>query len=413
MAVADQAIITVPEVTVTGSEDSVIPIEGLSATLADINVVNGGEAMSIVISGVPEDTRFTQGSQTGDGVWIIPEAELATLAIIPPEHYSGTMDLTLTAFTFESSNGDETFVSLPFEVEVTPLADEFLMVARNVELQASPSGLGFLELEFRPIDERGVEGEDGIQDGERLPEYATFTLTDVPDGVRVIPTLGGRLTVVDTDPDDGTRTWTFTGSAEQADALNLVTGPDAKQGFYTINVTGVTIDGDSQLTPPIADDFRLDIDEDDDDSLSLIAPDDGDSELEGDHGNDVLIGLGGADLLTGGDGFDLLVGGPGADTMSGGADVDVFQWRDGDLGGGVFDTIIDFESDDILDLSSIFAAQGLTFDPQEFDVNLFLTLTEAGGDTVISLFDGTPVVILEGVSGLTLEELYAQGSLLL
>jgi hypothetical protein len=129
------------------------------------------------------------------------------LAIIPHEHYSGTMDLTF-------SNGDETSVSLPFEVEVTPLADEFLIVARNVELQGSPSGLGFLELEFRPVDERGVEGEDGIQDGERLPEYATFTLTDVPDGVRVIPTLGGRLTVVDTDPDDGTRTWTFTGSAE-------------------------------------------------------------------------------------------------------------------------------------------------------------------------------------------------------
>lgn len=75
--------------------------------------------------------------------------------------------------------------------------------------------------------------------------------------------------------------------------------------------------------------------------------------LTGSNFNDILFGNVGAnrldggrgsDLLDGGDGNDVLVGGFGADTLSGGFGADTFEILF--EGGGVFDRILDFQSDD-------------------------------------------------------------------
>lgn len=402
-AKADEATLTVPEVTVVGVEDTSIPIPDLSAALTDTNAENGPEVISVVIDGVPEDTRFSAGAQNGEGSWVFPVDALASLEIIPPEHFSGTMNLTLRAFTFESSNGDEVSTSAPFTVEVNPVADPFLVVFRDVALDASPSGLGYIDPELRMTDQRGTD-----EIGERPPEYVTFTFENIPDGVRMIPELGGRLTK------QGSGTYVFTGTAEQAEALNLITGPGTKAKFnYIIDVTAVSIDGGNVLTTPVKDDFRLSIKENDSTSSTVDAEDDSDTLLEGGEGNDILTGLGGDDELVGGGGSDLLIGGPGRDEMTGGAGPDVFQWATGDLDGSL-DTILDFTiSEDILDLSQVFVDLEIDYDPQTFDVNDFLQLTNTIDGAEISLIDGSPIVILDGLSEVTLEQLFAQGAILL
>lgn len=397
-AVADEALITVPSEIVVGSEDEAIPIPDLSATLVDTNGENGGEVLSVVINGVPEDTRFNAGSQNGQGSWVFPVNALETLTITPPQHFSGIMNLTLEAFTFESSNGDETSVSKPFAIQVNPVPDSFLIVARDVDLDVSPSDLGYLDLELRMIDERGTD-----EAGERPPEYVTFTFEKVPDGVRFLPTLGGRLTT------DGSGTFVFTGTPEQAGALNLITGPGTNAEDKNIGVSGVSIDGGVVLSTPVRDQFRLSVGENDDTSVALS----GSGPLVGDIGNDVLTGDALDNTINGGGGSDLIIGGLGSDEMTGGAGRDVFQWSLADLDGSL-DRITDFTiAEDILNLSDVFTSIGINYDPQTFDVNNLLKLRDTIDGAEISLLDDTPVVLLEGVTGISLESLFAQGSILL
>lgn len=71
--------------------------------------------------------------------------------------------------------------------------------------------------------------------------------------------------------------------------------------------------------------------------------------VSGEEGNDALLGDDGNDKLSGNDGNDLLDGGAGNDELTGGAGVDTFRLRSG-FGK---DTIIDFQSDDILNLSGL------------------------------------------------------------
>jgi hypothetical protein len=380
-----------------GTEDTTFPIPGLSAALTDTNPTNGEEVLSVVIAGVPEDTRFSAGALNAQGSWVFPVEALPTLQITPPEHYSGTMDLTLQAFTFESSNGDEAVVMAPFEVQVDPVADSLLIVPEEVDINQLPSDPVGLNLNLRTVDQRGTN-----EPGERAPEYTQFIFENVPEGVRFVPTLGGRLI------DEGGGRFVFIGTVEQTEKLHLVTGSGTVGVVRNdVAITAVTMDGDSMLDPPVIDSFPLRIRRDDTRSLNAQAPDNSDTELVGDTGNDVLVGLGGNDLLIGGVGSDLLVGGPGTDVLTGGPGADIFQWS----GVDGLDTITDFNvGEDILDLSPLFVASGIPYDPQVFDVNADLELTDTVDGAVLS-FRSTPLVVLREVTS-SLEEMFQQGSLL-
>jgi Ca2+-binding RTX toxin-like protein len=405
VAEADEAVITVPGTITGGDEDTRIPIMGLSAALVDTNTDNGGEILSVVIQGQPENTRFSAGTQNGEqnGLfsWLVPVDELATLEVIPPEHFSGTMALTLRAFTFETSNGDLTDIGLPFTVEVTPVADEILFLAGDVVLPTSPSDLVLSDLALRMIDERGFEV------GETAPEYVQFTYTNVPTGVRLIPTMGGRL------ESDGSGAWIFTGTPAQASSLFFITGPGSVERFNNVvDVDAISLDGASTQAA-FNDNFRLTIDADDDDSLILTkAAKSG--TFEGDDGNDVFVGTDEPDVMDGGAGSDLFLGSLGIDTMTGGAGVDVFQWELADLDGST-DTITDFVvGTDILNLSNVFVTLGVDYDPQDdFDVNDFLSI--AGTTISLNIPGNTePVVDIAGVTGFTtLTAMFDAGSILL
>ncbi|MCB9963607.1 MAG: type I secretion C-terminal target domain-containing protein [Rhodospirillales bacterium] len=132
----------------------------------------------------------------------------------------------------------------------------------------------------------------------------------------------------------------------------------------------------------------------------------GNDTLTGGAGNDILFGQEGNDILNGGSGNDLLYGGSGADRFLFTSDA------------GHANVIGDFDAaeGDVLDLGGLLEG----FDPVTDAIADFVTLTETGGNTVVSVDTNgtdlgasfTAVVTLEHVTGLDVTTLYAQGTLI-
>jgi Ca2+-binding RTX toxin-like protein len=146
---------------------------------------------------------------------------------------------------------------------------------------------------------------------------------------------------------------------------------------------------------------------------------DGDDVLDGGDGDDVvnggahsdqLNGGAGTDMLFGSFGNDVLNGGAGKDTLSGGSGADRFVFDSVD---GIVDAITDFGTGDVLaigDLLTGFSAG------QEAD---FVNLVSNGTSTTVRVdadgaANGTTyasIVVLNGVTGITLEALVSAGQI--
>lgn len=98
---------------------------------------DGSESHFFVISGLPGGpgdagwgTSFNGGFNNGDGTWTFTPAQLAALQILPPNGFTGDLDLELTAFVFENdadfanpdpaSNKGLAVDTTPFTVTVNP-----------------------------------------------------------------------------------------------------------------------------------------------------------------------------------------------------------------------------------------------------------------------------------------------------
>ena len=135
--------------------------------------------------------------------------------------------------------------------------------------------------------------------------------------------------------------------------------------------------------------------------------------VSGSFGNDTFIGDGGDQTYSGNAGDDVFAAGAGNDTLTGGDGRDTFRWSVEELvdanGQSLGqNTITDFQiDDDRLELDGLADAVG------DVDANLRLTETEAGSVLSASFDDGATFVDLvtfDGVSGLSLDDLEADGS---
>ncbi len=390
--------------TVTGAEDASggIALSGLSSSLNDLVTANGAEVLSVVISGAPAGTRFSAGANNGDGSWTIPVPQLATLHVLPPLDYSGTMTLTLTGVALELSNGDEAQASQTFSVIVTPVADAVEILTPDVSLTAT--GVANLPMNVRMLD------DSGTSPGETGPELIQVTMTGLPSGAFLIASLGGTLT------DVGNGTWTFRGTEAQSNALQIGSGPGVATGTFNVLISAVTLDESSTLATPVLDNFQLTVAAPTDAGQSLTGGSGVDS-LTGGAGNDVLLGLGGNDILVGGNGLDRIAGGQGADTLTGGLGRDTFIWTSGDLTGGP-DTITDFTigtGGDALDLSALLSG----FNVQSSVLSDFVRVRPGSPNVIQIDADGsvggssfTDVVTNAGAASLDLDAMRQNGNLI-
>lgn len=106
--------------------------------------------------------------------------------------------------------------------------------------------------------------------------------------------------------------------------------------------------------------------------------------ITGNSGANLLNGANGADTLIGGGGDDTLVGGRAADLLVGGAGADVFRFAGANLGAD--------------------AVNGFSAAEDRFDLagGLFSARAQGGGNTTLTYAGGT--IVVNGVTGLTLEE---------
>jgi VCBS repeat-containing protein len=124
----------------------------------------------------------------------------------------------------------------------------------------------------------------------------------------------------------------------------------------------------------------------------------------------------GNDTVIGGDGSDVMAGGTGNDILTGGYGSDVFVFKES--GAANVDHITDFNvtEGDALDIKDLLVG----YQPGTSNIDNFLKLTESGGNTTVSVDasgDGVAthfvdVAVLDGVTGLMLNDLLAQHHLI-
>ncbi len=111
-----------PQITVQdeqGNEDTWTQLNLDSGASID---TDGSETLSIQISGVPDGAQLSPGTDLGGGVWTMTPAQLPSVCILPPNDFSGVIELTLHVTSTED-DGDSNTVSQAFEVDVIGVAD--------------------------------------------------------------------------------------------------------------------------------------------------------------------------------------------------------------------------------------------------------------------------------------------------
>ncbi|NIY76364.1 hypothetical protein HED22_11990, partial [Thalassospira sp. HF15] len=194
---------------VTGAEDSAISLD-LSASLNDLD--GGNETLSITISGIPEGAVLSAGTDNGDGSWTLTAGQLIGLSLTPPEDFSGSIDLDISA-TSREANGDTATTSSSFTVDVTGVADGATLDVSD----ASGREDSAIALD---IDTELLDGSENL----------SITIEGVPDGA----TLSAGT-------DNGDGTWTL--GSDQLDGLTI-TPAENFSGDIDLSVLVSTTDGD-------------------------------------------------------------------------------------------------------------------------------------------------------------------------
>ncbi|MFM5025603.1 type I secretion C-terminal target domain-containing protein, partial [Aeromonas caviae] len=235
---------------VTGSEDGTVNLAGFGATLID----NDGseQIVALQIKGVPDGfTLSAPAVNNGGGVWQVPVGtDFSKLTLIPPADFSGTVDLTLSAFTLDKGLTLPLETSAGFTVTVNPVGDA---VITDMQEQASGTEGDVITLNL------GVETRDTQATGgnagnvhENGPEQVRVTLEGVPDGAEIRLPSGVNGTVVDL----GGGRWQVTTDGGKLDAVELVTH-DAN-GAMAIKVTAQSLDNGA-LGPEVNGTIHLDV----------------------------------------------------------------------------------------------------------------------------------------------------------
>ncbi len=248
LPVNDPANLTVQNV--TGQEDGSVSLGGLGASLID----NDGseQIVGLQIKGVPDGfTLSAPAVNNGGGVWQVPVGtDFSTLTLIPPANFSGTVDLTLSAFTQDLGLTLPLETSAGFTVTVNPVGDA---VITDMQEQASGTEGDVITLNL------GVETRDTHATGgsvgnvhENGPEQVRVTLEGVPDGAEIRLPSGVSGTVVDL----GGGRWQVTTDGGRLDAVELVTH-DAN-GAMAIKVTAQSLDNGA-LGPEVNGSIQVDV----------------------------------------------------------------------------------------------------------------------------------------------------------
>jgi hypothetical protein len=205
---------------VSGTEDTAIALD-LSAAVTD-----SSESLTVEITGFPSGISVSHGSVSG-GVWTVDAADLGSLEITPPENFSGSMNLQVTA---TSTDGSDTAANTAsFTVTVAADADAPNATAQNVSGDEDSAISLNLSASLTDSSETLSAQITGVPSGASLSAG-----TDQGGGVWTIdPADLGALTV--TPPSDFSGTMNLQLEATSTDGSDTATTNAA----FTVTVAGV------------------------------------------------------------------------------------------------------------------------------------------------------------------------------
>ncbi|MFQ2018659.1 retention module-containing protein [Aeromonas veronii] len=235
---------------VTGSEDGTVNLAGFGATLIDND---GSERIvALQIKGVPDGfTLSAPAVNNGGGVWQIPVGtDFSKLTLIPPADFSGTVELSLSAFTLDKGLTIPLETSGSFTVTVNPVGDALI-----ADIQGQASGTEgdviTLDLGLETRDNQPTGGSAGNVH-ENKPEQVRVTIEGVPAGAEIRLPNGVAGTVVDL----GGGRWQVTTEGGKLGAVELVTN-DAN-GALDLKITAQSLDNGA-LGPEVNDTIHVDV----------------------------------------------------------------------------------------------------------------------------------------------------------
>ncbi|MBL0597463.1 retention module-containing protein [Aeromonas jandaei] len=246
--VNDPAALTLHDV--SGNEDSAISLAGFGAALID----NDGseKIVALQIKGVPDGfTLSAPAVNNGGGVWQVPVGtDFAKLTLIPPADFSGSVDLSLSAFTLDKGLTIPLETSGSFTVTVNPVGDALIA---DIQGQASGTEGDVIKLDL------GLETRDSQPTGgnagnvhENKPEQVRVTIEGVPDGAEIRLPNGVAGTVVDL----GGGRWQVTTEGGKLGSVELVTN-DAN-GALDLKVIAQSLDNGA-LGPEVNGTIHVDV----------------------------------------------------------------------------------------------------------------------------------------------------------
>ncbi|AYK17969.1 retention module-containing protein [Aeromonas veronii] len=235
---------------VTGSEDGTVNLAGFGATLID----NDGseQIVALQIKGVPDGfTLSAPAVNNGGGVWQIPVGtDFSKLTLIPPADFSGTVDLSLSAFTLDKGLTIPLETSGSFTVTVNPVGDALI-----ADIQGQASGTEgdviTLDLGLETRDTQPTGGSAGNVH-ENKPEQVRVTIEGVPDGAEIRLPNGVAGTVVDL----GGGRWQVTTEGGKLGVVELVTND--VNGALDLKITAQSLDNGT-LGPEVNGTIHVDV----------------------------------------------------------------------------------------------------------------------------------------------------------
>jgi T1SS-143 domain-containing protein len=245
-----------------GNEDvnGGIGFTGMTVKTNDIDNINnntGSETIvSLVIHGVPDGFLIGNAQNMGNGDWKITvnsaSYNLDNIKLIPPQDFSGTVNLSVTAFT------KELLATLPqaagthdFSIVVAPVSDLVDIVGAG----ASSSLTGIENVDV--IIALNVQTRDNANSylgsnpdvTENAPEHLLITIHNVPVGssIELPPGVNGQYLADKSDPNLGI--WVF--EVFQTSLSNIIFSPNDINGQISLSIDVQSVDnGAAPLTPP-------------------------------------------------------------------------------------------------------------------------------------------------------------------
>ncbi|MEQ9556994.1 MAG: calcium-binding protein, partial [Rhodospirillales bacterium] len=202
----------------TGNEDEAISLD-LGVALTD---TDGNETLSITISGVPEGAQLSGGTDNGDGTWTLAPADLPGLTLTPPENFSGTISLGVTATATETT-GQTAATTATADITVQAIADT--PAIETTDTAGNEDTAIALDVQSALTDTDGSE-------------TLSIRIRNIPNGSQLTLADGTEVTII-----GGTATLT----PDQLSGLSL-TPPADFAGEIDLEIVATSTDGTDMAT---------------------------------------------------------------------------------------------------------------------------------------------------------------------